>query len=67
MLSPYLYVLIIKTYNIMHSLKKFKNSVRLGGINYYSSAYLMNLKKSFDNAQFVKIGNQVFYNVNINQ
>ena len=51
----------------MQSLKKFKNSVRLGGINYYSSAYLMNLKKSFDNAQFVKIGNQVFYNVNINQ
>ncbi len=51
----------------MSNLKKFKNSVRLDGINYYSSAYLMNQKKSFHNAQFVKIGNQVFYNVDLKQ
>jgi hypothetical protein len=51
----------------MSSLKKFKHSVRLDGINYYSSAYLANLKKSFNNAQFVKIGNAVYYNVDLKQ
>jgi hypothetical protein len=51
----------------MASLKQFKHSIRLDGKNYYSSAYLMNLKKSFDKAEFVKIGNQVFYNVNLKQ
>ena len=51
----------------MSKLKQFKNSINLDGKKYYSSAYLMNLKKSFDNAEFVKIGNQVFYTVNLIQ
>jgi hypothetical protein len=50
----------------MESLKKFKHSIRLNGKNYYSSAHLMNLRKSFDKAEFVKIGNTVYYNVNLN-
>ncbi len=45
----------------MQTVKTFKNSVTLGGVKYYSSAYLINQKKSFDNSQFIKIGNQVFY------
>ena len=49
----------------MNKVKVFKNSINLDGKKYYSSAYLANLKKSFDNAQFVKIGNQVFYNVSL--
>lgn len=51
----------------MATLKKFKNSIRLDGKNYYSSAYLMNLKKSFDGAESVKMGNQVFYHVTLKQ
>ena len=51
----------------MQSLKKFKHSIRLNGKNYYTSAYLMNLKKSFDKAEFVKVGNTVYFNVNLNQ
>ena len=47
----------------MNKIKQFKNSINLAGKKYYSSAYLMNLKKSFDNAEFVKIGSQVFYHV----
>ena len=47
----------------MNKIKQFKNSINLGGKKYYSSAYLMNLKKSFDKAEFVKIGSQVFYHV----
>ena len=49
----------------MSKIKQFKNSITLDGKKYYSSAYLMNLKKSFDKAQFVKMGSQVFYNVNL--
>lgn len=49
----------------MNKIKNFKNSINLNGKKYYSSSYLMNIKKSFDNAEFVKIGNQVFYNVNL--
>jgi hypothetical protein len=49
----------------MAKLKAFKNSIRLDGKNYYSSAYLMNLKKSFNGADFVKMGNQIFYAVNL--
>lgn len=47
----------------MNKVKQFKNSITLDGKKFYSSAYLMNLKKSFDNAEFVKVGNQVFYSV----
>ena len=47
----------------MNKIKQFKNSISLGGKKYFSSAHLMNLKKSFDKAEFVKIGNQVFYAV----
>lgn len=47
----------------MNKVKQFKNSINLGGKKYFSSAYLMNLKKSFDGAEFVKIGSQVFYAV----
>ena len=51
----------------MQSLKKFKNSVRLGGKNYYCSAYLATMKKSYNSLDFVKIGSRVFYNVDIKQ
>jgi len=49
----------------MLKIKQFKNSITLDGKKYYSSAYLMNLKKSFDKAESVKMGSQVFYNVNL--
>ena len=49
----------------MSKIKQFKNSITLDGKKFYSSAYLMNLKKSFDKAEFVKMGSQVFYNVNL--
>ena len=49
----------------MSKIKQFKNSITLDGKKFYSSAYLMNLKKSVDKAEFVKMGSQVFYNVNL--
>jgi hypothetical protein len=49
--------------NKVASLKQFKNSINLNGKKYFSSSYLMNLGKSFDGAEFVRIGNQVFYSV----
>jgi hypothetical protein len=49
----------------MAKLKTFKNSIRLDGKSYYSSAHLMNLGKSFNNAEFVKVGNQIFYAVSL--
>ena len=45
----------------MSKLKTFKHSIRLDGVNYYTSAYLANNKKSYDNTEFVKIGNTVYY------
>ena len=45
----------------MNKVKQFKNSITLEGKKYFNSAYLMNLGKSFDGAEFVKIGSQVFY------
>jgi hypothetical protein len=45
----------------MNKVKQFKNSITLQGKKYFSSAYLMNIGKSFDGAEFVKIGSQVFY------
>ena len=45
----------------MQSLKKFKNSVRLDGKNYYCSAYLATMKKSYNSLDFVKIGSRVYY------
>ena len=49
--------------NKVASVKTFKNSINLNGKKYFTSSYLMNLGKSFDGAEFVKIGNQVFYSV----
>lgn len=47
----------------MNKVKQFSNSISLGGAKYYSSSYLSKLGKSFVGVQFVKISNQVFYNV----
>ena len=47
----------------MNRVKQFSHSINLAGVKYYSSSYLSKLGKSFERAQFVKIGNQVFYNV----
>lgn len=45
----------------MNKVKQFKNSINLGGKKYFSSSYLAKIGKSFDGAEFVRIGNQVFY------
>ena len=47
----------------MNKVKQFSNSITLEGKKYFSSSYLMNLGKSFDGVEFVRIGNQVFYSV----
>lgn len=49
----------------MNKVKQFSNSINLGGKKFYSSSYLSKLGKSFAGVEFVKIGNQVFYNVTL--
>ena len=49
----------------MNKIKQFSNSINLGGVKYFSSSYLVKLGKSFQGAEFVKVGNQVFYNVSL--
>lgn len=49
----------------MNKVKQFSNSINLAGVKYYSSSYLAKLNKSFQGAEFVKIGNQIFYKVSL--
>ena len=45
----------------MDKIKSTKNTIKLGNKTYYSFAYLKNLGKSFNRAEFIVVKNLSYY------